>query len=214
MERVATYLGDEIVFGSDPTAHVKTMRTLFERQCKHNQFSPSKARLGATDADFLGQSISPAGVRPIADKISALIKMPMPRDFEHVRALLGSVGHYRKFLRDLSNRIHPITSLLRKGVKFDFTPAMEVIVREYFAELAAPPIVVFPDWNAVADGSRSFHVYCDAYIDGFGAALEPEQPDDSVRPIAYISRATLEFERHWTPLDLKAGSIVWAIKRL
>ena len=32
--------------------------------------------------------------------------------------------------------------------------------------------------------------------------------------IAYISRATLNSERHWTPLDLGTGSIVWAPKRL
>ncbi|MEP2272374.1 MAG: ribonuclease H family protein, partial [Marinobacter sp.] len=59
-----------------------------------------------------------------------------------------------------------------------------------------------------------FNVYYDACIEGFGVALEQEQPDDSVWPIAYISRATLDSERHWTPLDLEAGSIVWAIKRL
>ena len=35
-----------------------------------------------------------------------------------------------------------------------------------------------------------------------------------MRPIAYISRSTLDSERHWTPLDLEAGNIVWAIKRL
>ena len=35
-----------------------------------------------------------------------------------------------------------------------------------------------------------------------------------MRPIAYISRASLYSEKHWTPLDLEADSIVWAIKRL
>ena len=118
------------------------------------------------------------------------------------------MGYYRKFLRDLSKQIRAITSLLRKGVKFEFTPAMEVIVCEIFAELAAPPIMVFPDRDALADGSRPFHVYCDACIDGFGTALELEQPDGSVRPIAYISHATLDSERHWTPLDVDAGSTV------
>ena len=137
----------------------------------------------------------------------------MPRDLKQVRALLGGVGYYRKFLRELSKRIRPITSLVRKEVKFEFTPAMEVIVREILAELAAPPILVSPDWNAVADGSRPFHVYCDACIDGFRAALKQEQPDGSVRPIAYTSRATLDSEWHWTPLDLEAGSLVWSIKR-
>ena len=101
----------------------------------------------------------------------------------------------------MSNRIRPITSLLRKGVKFEFAPAMEVIAPEILAEIAAPPILV----------SRPFHVYCDARIDGFGGQ---EEPDGSMRPIAYISRATLDSERHWSPLELEAGSIVWAIERL
>ena len=127
---------------------------------------------------------------------------------------MGGISYYRKFLPDLSKRLRPINSLLRKGVKFPFTPAMEKLVRDTLAELATPPILVFPNWDAIADGSRPFHVYCDACIDGFGAALEQEQEDGSIKPIAYISRATLDSERHCTPLDLEAGSIVLALKRL
>ena len=85
---------------------------------------------------------------------------------------------------------------------------------EILVKLAAPPILVFPDWDVVADGSRFFHVYCDAYIDVFGAAHEQEQPGGSVRRFAYISRATFDSERHWTPLDLAGSSIFWVIKRL
>ena len=118
----------------------------------------------------------------------------MPRDLKQVQTLMGSVGY--KFMRDLSKRIRPITSLRRKGVKLEFTLAMEVIVGEFIAELVTPPILVFPDWQNVADSSRPFNACCDACIDGFGAALE------------------LDSERHWTPLDLKPGSIVWVIKRL
>ena len=125
--------------------------------------------------------------------------------------LAGQCGVIRKVLRDLSKRIHPITSLLRNGVKVDFMPAMEVVVSEILAELAAPPISVLSDWDVMADGSHPFHVYCDARIDGFGGQ---EEPDGSMRPIAYISRATLDSERHWSPLELEAGSIVWAIERL
>ena len=215
LTQVAAYLDDVIVFDSDPVTHVRTIRSLFERLRKHNlKLSPSKARLGATDANFLGHSISPAGLRPNSEKVSALTNMPMPTDVKQVRALMGGINYYRKFLPDLSKRLRPINALLRKGVKFVFTPDMEKLVREILAELTTPPVLVFPDWDAVADGTRPFHVYCDACIDGFGAALEQEQTDGSIKPIAYISRATLDSERHWTPLDLEAGSIVWALKRL
>ena len=62
--------------------------------------------------------------------------------------------------------------------------------------------------------TRLFRLHCDSNLDGFGATLEQEQADGSVRPIIYISRATLNSGRSWTPLDLEAGSIVWAITRL
>ena len=121
--------------------------------------------------------------------------MPMPTDVKQVRALMGRINYYRKIFPDLSTRPRPINSLLRKGVKFAFKPAMEKLVREILAELATPPVLVFPNWDALADGSRPFHVYCDACIDGFGAALEQEQENRSIKPIEYISRATLDSEK-------------------
>ena len=81
-------------------------------------------------------------------------------------------------------------------------------------ELSTPPVLVYTDWGAVADNSRPFLLYCDASVGGFGATLEQEQKDGSIRPIGFISRVTLESERHRTPLDLETGRIVWSIKRL
>ena len=69
LKQVAAYLDDVNVLDSDPIAHVQTIRSLFKRLRKHNpKFSPSKARLGATDEKFLGYAISPAGLRPNAEK--------------------------------------------------------------------------------------------------------------------------------------------------
>ena len=181
------------MFDSDPVAHVQTIRSLFERLRKHNRkLCPSKARLGATDASLLGHSIFPAGLRPNAENVSALTTMPRPTDVKNVRALMGGTNYYRNVLPDLSKRLCPINALLRKGVNFAFTPAMEKLVREILAELTIPPVLVFPDWDAVADATRLFHVYCDACIDGFGSAPEQEQTDGSIKPIAYISRANLD----------------------
>ena len=100
--------------------------------------------MGATDANFLGHSISPVGLRPNAEKVSALVNMPMPTDVKHVRALIGGINYYRNFLPDLSKRLRPHNSLLR-GVNFAFTPAMEKFVREVLAELATSPLLVFPN---------------------------------------------------------------------
>ena len=110
--------------------------------------------------------------------------------------------------------IRPITALLKKGAAFVFTSTMEDTVRALLAKLAAPPILVFPDWDAVIDTTRPFRLHCDASTAGLGATLEQEQPDGSLRPIVYISRATLDNEQNWTAMELEAGCVVWGIRRL
>ena len=215
LDRVAAYLDDVIVFDADSSLHVANMIFFFLRLRQHNlKLSPSKATIGATDANFLSHIISPAGVMPNAQKVEALTKMPMPKDMKQLRSLLGALSYYRKLLHDMAKRIRPITSLLKQGVKFVITPEMEAIVRKLLAELTTPPVLVYPNWGVATDNSRPFLLYCDASVDDFSATLEQEQDDHTIRPIVFISRATIESERHWTLLDLEAGSIVWSIKRL
>ena len=63
--RVTAYLDDVIVFHADPSLHVANIKDLFLRPRKHNlKLSPSNTTIGATDADFLGHTISPAGIMP------------------------------------------------------------------------------------------------------------------------------------------------------
>ena len=140
--------------------------------------------------------------------------MPMPSDIKQFRRLIGGLRYYRTFLPNMARHIRPITALLKKSVAFDFTSVMKDTVRALLAELAAPPILVFPDWNAVIDTSRPFRLHCDASTAGLGATLEQEQPDGSIRPIVYISRAALDNEQNWTPMELEAGCVVWSIRRL
>ncbi|CAB1102179.1 unnamed protein product [Ectocarpus sp. CCAP 1310/34] len=187
LERALAYLDEVICFDEEPLGHVLNMIGSFKRLRQYNpKLSPGKARVGATHANFLGHTISPAGVSPDSVKARALTHMPPPMNVKQVRSLLGGLSYYRIFLKNLATKV----------------------------ELARPPILVFPDWAAVEDDSRPLRLCSDACIDGFGASLEQEQLDGSVRPIVYISRATLPAERNWTVLDLEAGGIVWDIKRL
>ena len=91
---------------------------------------------------------------------------------------------------------------------------MEDTVRSLLAKLATPPILVFPDWDAVIDTSQPFRLHCDASTAGLEATLEQEQPDGSIRPLVYISRATQDNEQNCTSMELEAGRVVWSIRRL
>ena len=215
LDNIRIYLDDAI--GSDDCAlyHVPTLPAFFARLRLHQlKLSPDKSRIRAARVDFLGHIISADGVRPNDDRVAALTRMPMPTDIKQLRSLLGSLSYYRKFLPNIARHIRPITALLKKGAAFDFTSAMEDTVRALLAELAAPPILVSPDWDAVIGTSRPFRLHCDASTAGLGATLEQEQPDGSTRPIIYISRATLDNDQNWIPMELEAGCVVWSIRRL
>ncbi|CAB1121588.1 unnamed protein product [Ectocarpus sp. CCAP 1310/34] len=193
LERVLAYLDDVICFDEEPLGHVLNLIEFFKRLRQYNlKLSPGKGRVGATHANFLGHTISLAGVSPDGVKVRALTHMPPPTNVKQLRSLLGGLSYYRKFLKNLATKVRPLNSLLKQGVPFKYTPGMVKVVKTF----------------------RPLRLCCDACIDGFGAALEQEQLDSSVRPIVYISRATRRAERNWTVLDLEAGGIVWAIKRL
>ena len=82
----------------------------------------------------------------------------MLRDLKQLRSLLGGLSYYRNFLPDMSKRIRPITTFLKKGVNVLVRSSMEDIVRDMLAELAAQPVLAFPDWDAVEDSSRPFRM--------------------------------------------------------
>ena len=60
----------------------------------------------------------------------------------------------------MAYHIRPVTALLKKGAAFEFASAVEDTVRTLLAELAAPPILVFPDWDAFIDTSRPLRLHC------------------------------------------------------
>ena len=86
----------------------------------------------------------------------------MPKDEKQLRSLLGGLSYYRKFLPQMAKRTRPITVLIKKGAASQFTAEMEEIIRELLAELAAPPVLVYLDWDGVFDGCRPFRLYYDA----------------------------------------------------
>ena len=213
LDNILMYLDDAIGPDNCPLHHVATLATFFARlRLNKLKLSLDKSRIGAARVDFLGHVILADGVRPNDARVAARARMPMPTDIKQLRSLLGGLSYYRKFLPNVAHHIRPVTALLKKGAAFEFTSAMEDTVRTLLVELAAPPILVFPDWDAVIDTSRPFRLHCDASTAGLSATLEQEQPDGSIRPIVYTSRVILDNEQNWTPIELEAVCVVWSIR--
>ena len=69
---------------------------------------------------YLGHMISNKGISVDPEKIEAIMNWPTPRNVMDVRSFMGFAGYYRRFIEGFSKVSIAITSLQKKGVKFEW----------------------------------------------------------------------------------------------
>lgn len=99
------------------------------------------------DGIVLGHKVSAASIEVDKAKIEMMTELPAPTIVKDVRSFLGHTGFYRRFVKDFSKIARPLTVLLCKKVKFDFTPECLTAFTEIKTSLISAPIVQTPDWN-------------------------------------------------------------------
>ena len=76
---------------------------------------------------YLGHIILEEGISVDPEKIEAIVNWPTQRNVTDVRYFMGIAGYYRRFIEGFSKVSHAITSLEKKGIKFEWTPRCEEI---------------------------------------------------------------------------------------
>jgi hypothetical protein len=119
-----------------------------------------------------------------------------------VRSFMGLVEYYRRFIEVFSKIAHPITSLQKKGVKFQWTLDCEKSFQHLKQLLTSSPIVRITDQN------EDFIVCTDACKEGLGGVLNQKG-----FVICYESRKLKEHERHYATHYLELEAIVHALRK-
>ena len=81
----------------------------------------SKCSFFSKEIQYLGHILSTTGIRPLPAKTHAIQHMQPPMIPKQVRAFLGLVGYYRKFIKGFARIAKPLTLLTRQQVKFNWT---------------------------------------------------------------------------------------------
>ena len=95
----------------------------------------------------------------------------------------------------------PLTQLMRKNQKFQWTNAYEKSFQELKQRLVSTPILTIPS------GSEAFMIYSDAPKQDFGYVL---MQNDKV--IAYAARQLKDYEQKYPTHDLELAVVVFALK--
>lgn len=93
---------------------------------------------------YLGHIIGKDGVWPNPSKLKSVENFPQPDSQTKIRELLGLTGYYRKFIKNFPEITKPLTRLLQKDVKYDWTDKTENAFQYLKKCLTKAPILQYP----------------------------------------------------------------------
>jgi hypothetical protein len=140
--------------------------------------------------------------------VEVIHNLKPPTNVKGVQKVLGHIGWYRSRIEDYATSALPLTNLIRKDVKFEWTPECQASFDELKKRVTTYPVIRTPDWN------RPFHVYCDASAIVVGSALC--QPADDGRrdyPVAFSSKQLSVAERNYTTTEHKCLAMIFSVKK-
>ena len=117
-EIALAYLDDIIVFDKNFEEHQERLELVFGRLEKSGlKIKGSKCKIFQKRICFLGHVISEKGVEVDQENVIAIEKMKAPTNLKEVRAILGLVGFYTKFIPGFGKTSEPLYHLLKKKQK-------------------------------------------------------------------------------------------------
>ena len=109
----ACYLDDVLISGRTREECAENTDRVLERLRKHGiRVNSEKCKFFQKSVRYLGHEISSKGLQPTKQKIEAVLKAPEPQNEKELRAFLGLLNFYAKFLPCLASTLEPMHKLL------------------------------------------------------------------------------------------------------
>uniref|UniRef100_W5NM24 ribonuclease H n=1 Tax=Lepisosteus oculatus TaxID=7918 RepID=W5NM24_LEPOC len=164
---VLVYLDDILIFSADPQERVHHVQEVLSRLIDNQLYLKlEKCIFHASKIHFLGYIISPLGVEMDSAKVAAINVWPVPRNLKQIQRFLGFANFYRRFIRNFSSVVVPITALTRnRPSRGKWNPEAYQAFLRLKQLFSSAPLLRHPD------PSRPFIVEVDASAHGVGAVL-------------------------------------------
>ena len=203
---VACYLDDIIVYSDSLSDHLSQLTRLLEALKEANLVvNLAKSEFLKGSVEYLGHVVGHGQVKPKHANVQAILDMQAPSDVKSLRRFLGAAGFYRRFCRNFSSVCLPLTNMLQKGRKFQWSSECQRSFEDIKAMLSFKPVLKSPNFL------KPFLLYTDASGVGIGVVLMQKDSQDIERPIAYFSRKLNKHQLHYSPIEKECLAIVLGV---
>ena len=200
------FLDDIVIFSSTWEEHLQHLREVFARLHEHNlSVHPDKSVIGADELKYLGHIISSEGNLPDPEKLAAVATIQPPDNVTDLRAFLGLVGYYRRFIPQFARLAAPLHHLLKKDQIGTWTEDCQLAFESLKDKLLQPPLLRRPSLH------DPYVLQTDWSLQAVAAVLCQVQ-EGKEHPIAYASKAMTPAEKNYSATEGECLAVVWACK--
>ena len=139
---VMVFIDDILVYSKDRENHDTRLWVVLETLRKERLYAKlSKCECWLREVSFLGHLVSEEGIRVDPRKIEVIIEWKPTRNVTEVRSFLGLAGYYRRFVKGFLMTVAPMTRLLQKNVKFEWSEKCQASFEKLKAFLTKAPVL-------------------------------------------------------------------------
>ena len=201
------YLDDIVLVSETYEEHLSSLARIFNKlRSAGLRINKEKSFFCRQELRYLGHVVSPAGIGVDPEKVECILQYPVPKNLKQLRSFLGLISWYRRFIPNFSNFSAPLTQLLKKNQRWDWSEEAQKAFEEFKSCLVKAPILSCPDF------SKPFHLQTDASFSGIGAVLTQDY-EGNEKVIAYASRILTEAEKKFSVTEKELLAILWSIRK-
>lgn len=208
LDGVIVFLDDIVVTGRDRVEHLENVKKVFDRLSKAGfKLNLKKCKFFEPKITYLGHIIDKDGLHKDPEKTRAMCDCPRPADVSQVKAYIGMINYYGRFVPNLSTLLEPLYKLLRSDVEFKWNDDCQKAFLKSKQAISSDQILTHFDPNL------PLKLVCDASQVGIGSVLLHVYPDGTEKPISFASRVLNKSEVKYSVIHKEALSIYWSVRK-
>jgi transposase InsO family protein len=208
-EFASAYLDDVLIFTDGSLKeHRKHVRQVLEKLGQAGlQLDIDKCEFEVKSTKYLGFILdAEKGIRMDPGKVKAILEWQTPTSVKGVRSFLGFANFYRRFIRNFSDLVRPLTDLTLKGARFLWTTEHTTRFEQLKRMFATAPILM------QFDPDRETVFEADASNWATGGLISQYDNDGVLRPCAYYSKKNSPAECNYEIHDKELLAIINGLK--
>ncbi|CEF60453.1 Reverse transcriptase domain and Integrase,catalytic core domain and Ribonuclease H-like domain-containing protein [Strongyloides ratti] len=204
---IAWYYDDGIICSNNFEEHLEKLSIVLKKMVSVGlKISHSKSIFCAKSVDFLGNHLAEGLV--ITDGAKRTINsIKEPKTVSDVRALLGNLGFYSKYVPNYAKILYPVTQLLKKDVSFNWnTDCVEALKK--IKKLVCSDVVL-----SRIQLNLPLIIQSDACERGYGVAVFQESSEGIRKPVLFWSMKRPHAIKYRNSVYLEGHSIICFIRK-